>query len=230
MLSSVLNLRLEQLEKNIIQVSQLLNDYEQELIDEDDPGKRRRHRRRIEELRQKNNDFEKELQGLQPNSVGEDSVRFQYIYGQLSEIDQKVEFLLDSHAFLNNAILFHFSPQEKQLLSPLTSRLGEADMIWVKDLLAAIDSDQIGQNEIQLILTESQNLFEKLKEKSLISSLESNRVSELIDPPNLDKKHSLKLSIPIIPFLLSYEAELGTGLSINLDVAWQNLKSKFKKN
>ena len=47
--------------------------------------------------------------------------------------------------------------------------------------------------------------------------------------PEIDAKHALKVSIPIIPFILAYEGELGLGTGIKLKEVWKNLKSKFGK-
>ena len=52
-------------------------------------------------------------------------------------------------------------------------------------------------------------------------------IDEVINYPTLDTKHSLKLTIPLIPFILTYEGELGTGAGIKLKETWQNLKSKL---
>ena len=50
------------------------------------------------------------------------------------------------------------------------------------------------------------------------------QAADLVEAPGLDVKHKLKLSIPLIPFLLDYEGELEFDAKMNLENAWQALK------
>jgi hypothetical protein len=52
MLPSVWHLRLQQLESNITKILKLLNEYEEELLNEGDPGIKSKYCRRIENLKQ----------------------------------------------------------------------------------------------------------------------------------------------------------------------------------
>ncbi|MEO0433056.1 MAG: hypothetical protein AAF151_15325, partial [Cyanobacteria bacterium J06656_5] len=65
MLPAIMQMRLKQLEGNANRVLSLLNDYEVELLDESDPGIKNKYRRRIEDLRQQHDNYEKELMTIQ---------------------------------------------------------------------------------------------------------------------------------------------------------------------
>jgi hypothetical protein len=49
--------------------------------------------------------------------------------------------------------------------------------------------------------------------------------SDVVDDPKLDVSHKLKVSIPIIPLILSYEGEIDLKSGLNLKKAWQKLKT-----
>ncbi|MFM6475999.1 MAG: hypothetical protein ACKPGH_21305, partial [Dolichospermum sp.] len=51
---------------------------------------------------------------------------------------------------------------------------------------------------------------------------------EVINYPELDFKHRLKVAIPLIPFILDYEGELELGTGINLKQALQALMMRLK--
>jgi len=49
--------------------------------------------------------------------------------------------------------------------------------------------------------------------------------SEVVNDPKLDVGHKLKVTIPIIPLMLSYEGEIDLKSGLNLKKAWQKLKT-----
>jgi hypothetical protein len=47
------------------------------------------------------------------------------------------------------------------------------------------------------------------------------QAAELASAPDLDIKHKLKVTIPIVPVLLSYEGAFELGSRLNLEEAWR---------
>jgi hypothetical protein len=230
MISSTLALRLQQLEDNISQVLKLLNEYERELLDEDDPGRRSKYRRRIERLKEQKKKYEEELSDLQVQLESEYPNRVRTLSSQLQEIDDKIDLILESHARLFQALMLHYSPQEQDLLSPLAQKLDQAELVKVKAFIEDIDKNLIPEENVNLMLTEARQMMKASQEKELDLPEENVIIAEIINSPEIDAKHALKVSIPIIPFILAYEGELGLGTGINLKEAWKGLKSKFTKD
>jgi len=220
---SALNLRLQQLEKNIVKVIQLLGEYEEELIDEDDPLKKSKFRRRIEDLKKKQIEYENELIELQSQSSNEQEPQFQAIAKQLKGIDNKIDLLLDGQSSLSQALLFHFNSVEQLLVQPFIQSLGDSDLIQIQASLETINTKQPSDEEAQIMLTETKQLLTELKSRGLSLPVSNKDMDEIINYPTLDTKHSLKLTIPIIPFILTYEGELGAGAGIKLKETWQRL-------
>jgi hypothetical protein len=113
------------------------------------------------------------------------------------------------------------------LVQPFIQRVGDSDLIQVRASLETIDTKELDEEEVQIILTETKHLLTELKSHNLSLPVSSKDIDEIINYPTLDTKHSLKLTIPIIPFILTYEGELGTGAGIKLKETWQKL-SKIK--
>jgi hypothetical protein len=86
MIPSALNLRLQQLEENISRVLQLLNEYEAELLDEDDPGRKSKYRRRVESLKQQKVGYEEEFTDLQVQLANEYPLQTKTISSQLQKL------------------------------------------------------------------------------------------------------------------------------------------------
>jgi len=122
MIPSALNLRLQQLEENISRVLQLLNEYEAELLDEDDPGRKSKYRRRVESLKQQKAGYEEEFTDLQVQLANEYPLQTETISSQLQEIDNKIELLLDGQVSLSQVLMLHFNPKEQELLLPFTQK------------------------------------------------------------------------------------------------------------
>ena len=230
MIPSAFNLRLQQLEENISRVLQLLNEYEAELLDEDDPGRKSKYRRRVESLKQQKAGYEEEFTDLRVQLTNEYPLQTQTISSQLQEIDNKIELLLDSQTSLSQALMLQFSPKEQELLLPFTEKLDEPDLINIQACLEAVETDQASEEEVQLILSETRTLLKKVQEQNLALPAGKEAVSEIINYPTIDAKHALKVSIPIIPFILAYEGELGLGTGINLKETWQHWKTKFMRS
>jgi hypothetical protein len=230
MLPSAWNLRLQQLESNVTQILKLLNEYEEELLHEDNPGIRSKYRRRIESLKQQKFEYEKEFEELKIQRIDGHSLQTHNLSEQLQEIDNKIELLLDNQVALSQALLSHFSPEEQNLILPFTQQLDSANLIQIQAFIEAVDTNKVSDEEIQLVLTETQELLKVIKEHNLSLPAASESIVEIVNSPTIDAKHALKVSIPIIPFILAYEGEIGLGTGINLKETWQHLKSKFRKN
>ena len=227
MISSAWNLRLQQLEANIREILDLLNQYEIELLDENDPGTRSKYRRRVKSLELQKIAYENELKELQGQSTNEQSLQTQTITSQLQIIDNKIDLLLDNQFQLSQELLSHFDKQEQILLSPFTEKLDESQLLQVNAFLEAVDNDKISEGDIESTLLEIKNSLKQMNHQNLLLPESSKAIWGIIEDPKLDSKHSLKVTIPIIPFILSYEGELALGTGANIKNIWESLQSRF---
>lgn len=227
MLPSIMQMRLQQLEDNVVRVLKLLNEYRVELIDKPDPGTKNKYRRRIEDLRKQRDEYESELIAIQEQLTKEQpKEQISIITSQLQQIDSKLNWLADSQAALHQTIFVHFTTDEKDLVAPIANQLEEAQVVEVESVLEVVESNQVSEEETKLVLTQLQQTLALLKEKGFQLPSGNEAIVEVLNHPTLDAKQALKVSIPIIPFLLSYEGELGLGTGIKIKEIWERWKTK----
>lgn len=227
MIPAALELRLKHLEGRVSEIWNLLNEYEEELIDEDDPGKKRKYRRRIEELERQKATYEHEFSELGTQLKNETYPQSEEISLKLKEIDNKIEFLLDGQYAIGQMLSSHFIREDAQLLRPVIQQLSQSESTQVESFLQAIENNQISQQDTHIVLTEMRNLIAAIKTNKLALSPAEKAVFDVLESPRIETKHALKLSIPIIPFILSYEGDLGVGAGVNLRKLWQSWKTKL---
>lgn len=225
MIPSALELRLQQLESRVLEIGKLLNEYEEELLDEDDPKKKRKYRRQLEDLKQQKAAYESEFFELDVQLKNETSIEAQVISSQLKEIDNKIEFLLDGQYAIGTMLSSHFVSEDEKLLRPVMQQLNSFELVQVESCLRAVENNQISERETQLVLTEMRNLVAAIKSHNGDLPENERAILNAIESPKIETKHALKLSIPIIPFILSYEGDLGVGAGVDLKKLWRSWKA-----
>src|SRR4028119_1901010 len=88
---SNLTRRLKDLEDNIKQDSALLKDYEDELRGEDDPRRKSKYNRAIEQLRESVNRHQQEYDQLDQQITGEPTVRMQSVATELQQVNNRLD-------------------------------------------------------------------------------------------------------------------------------------------
>ncbi|HAZ47288.1 MAG TPA: hypothetical protein DCZ55_23250 [Cyanobacteria bacterium UBA11371] len=234
MTSSVFNLRLQQLETNLAQTFTLLNEFEIELRDEDDPGIRSKYRRRIEQLRELLTRHQQEYDELQKQVTGEAPAKMQDVATELQQVNAKLNTLgnmvLSSYVELRRTLLARYAATEQSIVAAIAEQLNQNQLVTVQAMLDALETNRISEAEIQQLLTGIQEMLSVVEAKKLALPPVKEEVAEVINHPALDAKHKLKVSIPIIPFLLDYEGELELAAGLNLKAAWERWIAKSRRN
>lgn len=228
-------LRLQHLADNIRQDLALLKDYEDALRYEDDPRRRAKYRREIEQLRESADRYRQEYDELQAQVTGEPSVAMQDIAAQLRQMDTKLNALLagqaairDDLSDLRQAVLARFDAGERTIIAAVVEQLDQSQLATVQAVLDAIETVHVPESELQETLTAVQCALSEIRQQEIALSdptlvSEATRLSEVVDAPKLDVKHKLKVTAPIIPLILSYEGKVELGSGLNLEAAWQRL-------
>ena len=119
------------------------------------------------------------------------------------------------------------------LLGQTTIRMDQSQLAVTQAVLNAIEAGRVPETELQETLTAMQHTLSEIRQRgaalpdpALASEIES--LSEVFDAPKLDAKHKLKITVPIIPFLLSYEGEVELKSGLNLEAAWKRLVARVQ--
>jgi hypothetical protein len=229
------DLRLQHLEDNIKQDQDLLKEYEDTLRYEDDPRRKAKYRREIEQLRESANRYQKEYNELRSQITGESSVQMQNVALELQQMNTRLDRLFagqkaiyENINHLRKGLLARYEAGEQNIIATLTEKLDESQMVMISAVLEAIETNQVTEEEMQLLLQGIHQNITQLQQSGTALPPSQSALVEVINTPGLDFKHRLKVAIPLIPFILDYEGELELGTGINLKAAWETLMMRVK--
>ena len=83
------------------------------------------------------------------------------------------------------------------------------------------------EDQIDAALAEIDARAVQIHDAQLVAS--ARQVAELASAAGLDAKHKLKVAIPIVPVLLTYEAEIEFGAGLNLRAVWRQLTQRSRR-
>jgi len=222
-------LRLQHLADNIRQDLALLKDYEDALRYEDDPRRRAKYRREIEQLLESAARYQQEYDELRAQVAGEPSAAMQDVATQLRQMDTKLDALLtgqtairDDLNGLRQTLIARYGVGEQIVIAAVTERLDHAQLVTVQAVLDALETKRLPEPDLQATLEAVQQMLAALQQRG-ISLPGQEHVAEAISAPTLDVKHKVKVTLPIIPLLLGYEGELELGSGVNLAAMWKRL-------
>jgi len=165
-------------------------------------------------------------------AVGLDAAQMAELRAILASLEQRMQGValgVDELKTGQQRILVRFDLTEQRILSPLLARLDAQEATLLDKILDVLDVATIGADELDRHLTVIDTALAELNTRSgqiadrqLIASAE--QVAQLASPLGLDAKHKLKLTIPMVPVLLSYEGEFELGSKLDLAVVWQALQ------
>jgi len=232
--------RIQHLADNIQKDLDLLKEYEDTLRLEDDPRRRAKYHREIEQLRESAASYKREYDELQIQVSDKPSVPMQNVGTQLQQMDTKLDTLLegqktiqDSLVDMRKTILARFDANEQTIIATIVDRLDEEQLVNTQAVLDSITTRQFEENELQDTLVAVRDSLNEIRHREtflldfpLTSEIEN--LSDVVDAPKLDVSHKLKVTIPIIPFILSYEGEMDLKSGMNLESAWEKLLKRVR--
>jgi len=158
----------------------------------------------------------------------------------LHQMDAKLDDLLGGQKVMQDdlkdfrkILLARFDANEQAIISTIVQRLDQSQLATVQSILAGIETHSLLESELQETLNAVQQSLSEIKQNktgmydSQVVS-ESKNLSEMVDDPKLDVSHKLKVSVPIIPLILTYEGEVGLKSGLNLKAAWEGLTARVR--
>lgn len=239
-LSTATDIRLRHLADNVRQDLDLLKEYEDALRFEDDPRRRARYRREIEQLRNSATNYQKEYDELRISASLTPPADMLDIANQLQQMDTKIDSLLAGQSSihvelkdLRQSVLTHYDASVQSIIATTVERLDQNQLTTVLALQEVIEAGRISEGELQTTLATIQQTLSEFKKYSVEfpnTTLAGNieRISGAIDDPQMDVRHRLKITVPIIPVLLSYEGELELSSKMDLRAVWDQMVMKIK--
>jgi septal ring factor EnvC (AmiA/AmiB activator) len=232
--------RLQDLADNIRQDLNLLKAYEDELRYETDPRRLARYRREIERQResltryqQEYDELRKQVTGVQSAEMEDTANLLPQMDAKLDNVQRRLEDIEDNLKDLRKTLLARLDASERVIISAIVQQLDQNQLAIVQSILDEIGTHSVPENELQETLSALQQALLEIRQteiglydSQLVSGAKD--LSEMVDDPKLDVTHKLKVSIPIIPLILSYETEVELKSGVNLKAAWQRLKVRVR--
>jgi hypothetical protein len=230
--------RLTDLDRNIDLALELIRDLEEELLYETDPIKTAKYERDKKRIAEKRHSYQREIEAIQAQAVGGNATS--EITNRIDEVTKKLEIIRQEHddisrelGLLRAAVLGEIGGGHQRLLEPVINLLPAAELSVAQAALAKVDNADLDEREIAEVIDEVRIAANLAVETDLIKepSMKANlaELADAIEDPKLGIKHKLKLTIPIIPFLISYEGEASWDNTLNLEKAAQWLTGRRKE-
>lgn len=140
------------------------------------------------------------------------------------QIVRKQDETLETIDQARGEILKEIGNSHRSLALTLLSALNEQEMRVVKSIVGEIDSNKLSEHEMSEALKAVQTGYQELDAKSLpliVRPSDSEEMKRLWNSPDVNVAGKLKLSIPLIPTILSYETELSLTIKQALSAFWE---------
>ena len=134
-----------------------------------------------------------------------------------------------------NAIVKRITTVYQDSMRVLLSALDEQETNIVQAIVEDIDQKQLTEIEMTELLTAIQQGYTELQQKALPIftayevSQETKKLPQVWNSPDISTGGKLKLSIPIIPKILTYETDLSVNVKESLNGFWKKFKKKLNE-
>ncbi|MEI3651731.1 MAG: hypothetical protein V6D39_17505 [Dolichospermum lemmermannii FEM_B0920] len=221
--------RLKDLEDNIAKDNKLLNEYEGKLRYTSDPRDIGRYKEEIKRQQEYVIRYQKELNELNQKLTNYQPSQMLYVEKQLQQMDEKVDFLVKGQiaiykkqAEIRQELSSRYNDSEKAIIASITKQLNRMQLVLTDNLLQALDDNMVSEPEMQQMLAVLEERLPSLPPSQAA-------IVEIIKDPEIDVRHKLKVTLPIIPLLVEYEGEVEIGNGFNIKSAWEQLLTKLRR-
>jgi hypothetical protein len=225
-LDDIFRKRLQDLQDHLEQDRELLKEFENALRDDDDILRVRRYKKQVRIIKKSIANYTEQYQEIEQKLAATSEPQMQVVKNQLqlieSQIDQ-IDAKLNIVLVNQDSLLNRYDAAEQSILKVIIEQLNHTQLVLIEKMLDAIETNQISESEMLQMLAVLEERIPSLPPSS------QPAVAEIIKSPQLDAKHKLVVSMPIVPFLINYEGELELGTGFNLQSTWDYIKNKLRR-
>lgn len=103
----------------------------------------------------------------------------------------------------------------------IIEQLNQTQLAFTENMLNAVAANQVSESEMLEMLAVLESRIPSLPASS------QAEIAEIIKSPELDTRHKITMTLPIVPFLINYEGELELGTGFNINSAWEFVIKKL---
>jgi hypothetical protein len=227
MLSQIFQQRLTDLLDNITQDQKLLKEFEEALTVEDNPRTLRKYQREINRQRESINNYKQEYTEIEQQLISISTPQIQVVGNQLQIIEnqlQQIDAKLNIVLIKQDSLLLRYQVSEQAILRVFIEQLNQTQLAFTENMLNAVAANQVSESEMLQMLAVLESRIPSLPASS------QAEIAEIIKSPELDTRHKITVTLPIVPFLINYEGELELGTGFNIKSAWEFIIKKLGRN
>lgn len=224
MLSQIFQQRLTDLLDNITQDQKLLKEFEEALTVEDNPRTLKKYKKEIkrqqesiDNYKQEYTELEQQLTCISTPQIQVVGNQLQIIENQLQQLDTKLNIVL----IKQDSLLSRYQASEQAILRVIIEQLNQTQLALTENMLNAVAANQVSESEMLEMLVVLESRIPSLPASS------QAEIAEIIKSPELDTRHKITMTLPIVPFLINYEGELELGTGFNIKSAWEFVIKKL---
>lgn len=224
MLSQIFQQRLTDLLDNITQDQKLLKEFEEALTVEDNPRTLKKYKKEIkrqqesiDNYKQEYTELEQQLTCISTPQIQVVGNQLQIIENQLQQLDTKLNIVL----IKQDSLLSRYQASEQAILRVIIEQLNQTQLALTENMLNAVAANQVSESEMLEMLAVLESRIPSLPASS------QAEIAEIIKSPELDTRHKITVTLPIVPFLINYEGELELGTGFNIKSAWEFVIKKL---
>jgi hypothetical protein len=224
MLSQIFQQRLTDLLDHITQDQKLLKEFEEALTVEDNPRTLKKYKKEIKRQQESIDNYKQEYTELQQQLIGISTPQIQVVGNQLQIIEnqlQQIDAKLNIVLIKQDSLLIRYQASEQAILRVFIEQLNQTQLAFTENMLNAVAANQVSESEMLQMLAVLQSRIPSLPSSS------QAEIAEIIKSPELDTRHKITVTLPIVPFLINYEGELELGTGFNIKSAWEFVIKKL---
>jgi hypothetical protein len=224
MLSQIFQQRLTDLLDHITQDQKLLKEFEEALTVEDNPRTLKKYKKEIKRQQESIDNYKQEYTELQQQLIGISTPQIQVVGNQLQIIEnqlQQIDAKLNIVLIKQDSLLIRYQASEQAILRVFIEQLNQTQLAFTENMLNAVAANQVSESEMLQMLAVLQSRIPSLPSSS------QAEIAEIIKSPELDTRHKITVTLPIVPFLINYEGELELGTGFNIKSAWEFIIKKL---
>jgi hypothetical protein len=217
--------RLQDLTEHIAKDLALLKAVENAWRFERDPLQKDKYQWDIAHLRESAHRYQQEYDSLNQQVTTE----MHTVAEQLRQMDGKLDSVLGGQVAIvqqlsqmQHVLLSRYGETELSLVSAVVEQLDDQQLSMTQALLDALESHQLAESEVQ-------EMWAVLEERLPELPPSQDAVKDWLRAPGLDARHRLKVALPIVPFLVDYEAEFELNGGLDFKTLWETMKAKLRK-
>jgi hypothetical protein len=224
MLSQIFQQRLTDLLDHITQDQKLLKEFEEALTVEDNPRTLKKYKKEIKRQQESIDNYKQEYTELQQQLIGIFTPQIQVVGNQLQIIEnqlQQIDAKLNIVLINQDSLLLRYQVSEQAILRVFIEQLNQTQLAFTENMLNAVAANQVSESEMLQMLAVLESRIPSLPSSS------QAEIAEIIKSPELDARHKITVTLPIVPFLINYEGELELGTGFNIKSAWEFIIKKL---